>query len=265
MIERQFVTQKSKEQQIQEYIAENLTRAGLSHTKLQRTPLGEKITIFTSHPGLVVGRSGENIKKLTIALKKKFGLENPQIEISEIENPYFEPRIVGEKIAGSIEKFGSSNFKGVMHKAMEDVLRAGATGVEIVLSGKVPSTRAKSWRIRGGHMKKCGDIAVSYVRKAQVTAMIKTGMIGIKVNILTPDVILPDSIKVMPPEEPVVEDITNEVKAASKSKEAKAESADGETEAVKEIKQKMEKKKPAKKKTAKKEEAAESAAEAKEE
>lgn len=253
MIERQFVTQRSKEQQIQEYIAENLTRAGLSYTKLQRTPLGEKITIFTSHPGLVVGRSGENIKKLTLALKKKFGLENPQIEISEVENPSLEPRIVGEKIAGSIEKFGSSNFKGVMHKAMEEVLRAGAIGVEIVLSGKVPSTRAKSWRIRGGHMKKNGDIAVTYVKKAQVSAMIKTGMIGIKVNILPPGVFLPDAIKVMPPEEAVVEDITSESTQAKKET-ADAET-DSETEAVKEIKQKIEKKKKiVKKKTEEKKE-----------
>ena len=75
MIERSFVSQKIKEFQIQEYISENLKKVGHSHTKMVKTPLGEKIIIFASRPGLVVGRKGENIKKLTYTLKKRFNLE----------------------------------------------------------------------------------------------------------------------------------------------------------------------------------------------
>ncbi len=245
MIERQFVAQNFKEQQIQEYIRGNLKRAGQAGIKLQRTPLGEKITIYSSHPGLIVGRGGENIKKLTLALKKKFGLENPQIEISEVLNPSLNPYIVAEKIASSLERFGSAKFKGVMHKSMADVLSAGAVGVEIVLSGKIPSTRAKSWRIKGGHIKKSGDIAVSYVQKAKVTALIKTGIIGIKVNIMPPGYTLPDALKVILPADlskAEVEDITG-----------KEDREDNESEAVSEIREKLEdKKKPAKKAAKKK-------------
>ncbi|MBI4147792.1 KH domain-containing protein, partial [Candidatus Woesearchaeota archaeon] len=65
MIERKFVAENLKEYQIQEFISASLKNVGHSHTKLQRTPLGEKIIIFASRPGLVVGRKGENIKKLT--------------------------------------------------------------------------------------------------------------------------------------------------------------------------------------------------------
>ncbi len=84
IIERDFVSRKKVEYEIHEFIAENLKGAGLSHSKLQRTPLGEKIIIYASRPGLIIGGGGSNIKKLTAQLKKKFGLENPQIEISEI-------------------------------------------------------------------------------------------------------------------------------------------------------------------------------------
>ena len=75
MIEREFVEQKKKEFQIQEFVSETLKNAGHSHTKLQRTPLGEKVVIYTSRPGLIVGRKGQTISKLTEVLKKKFGLE----------------------------------------------------------------------------------------------------------------------------------------------------------------------------------------------
>jgi len=206
MIERGFVADKMKEFQIQEFISANLKNVGHSHTRLQKTPLGEKIIVYTSRPGLVVGKRGENISRLTRVLKKKFKLENPQIEISEIENPNLDAEIVAERIAISLERFGSKRFKGILHKTMEDVLNNGALGVEIILSGKVPSSRAKSWRVFGGYMKKCGEIAVAQVKRAQVTALLKSGIIGIKVSIMPSDVVLPDDIKLSDEKIEIVEE-----------------------------------------------------------
>ncbi|MCH7974399.1 MAG: 30S ribosomal protein S3, partial [Bacteroidetes bacterium] len=144
MIERKFVAQKIKEFQIEEYISENLKNVGHSHTKMVKTPLGEKIIIFASRPGLIVGRKGQNIKELTKNLKDKFNLENPQTEISEVENVSLDANIVAEKIAGTLERFGPEKFKGVGHKTMADVMNSGALGVEIIVSGKIPSSRAKT-------------------------------------------------------------------------------------------------------------------------
>ncbi|MBI4451726.1 30S ribosomal protein S3 [Candidatus Woesearchaeota archaeon] len=194
MIERKFVAEKLKERLLQEYISETLKNVGHSHTKMSRTPLGEKITIYTSRPGLVVGRKGENIKKLTITLKKKFDLENPQIEIGEVENPNLDAQIVAERIASTMERFGLQKFKAIGHKTMQDCMDSGALGIEIGISGKVPSSRAKSWRFWRGYMKKCGDVARG-VRRAQASAQLKTGTIGIKVAIMPPDIELMDHIK----------------------------------------------------------------------
>jgi len=196
MIERKVVAEKMKEFQIQEYIAENLRNSGHSHTKVQRTPLGEKIIIFASRPGLIVGRKGQNIKKLTMDLKNRFNLENPQIEISEVENVEMDAAIVSERIAASLEKFGSARFKGIVHKVMQDVMNAGALGIEIVISGKVPSTRAKSWRFYQGYLKKCGDISLTGVNKAISAAKLKSGVIGVKVSIMPPTTKLPDDMQV---------------------------------------------------------------------
>ncbi len=212
MIEREFISQKMKDYRIQEFISENLKNVGLSHTKMIRTPLGEKIIVYTSKPGLVVGRKGENISRLTKALKKRFNLDNPQIELSEVDGINLDAQIVAEKIANSLEKFGSKRFKGIMHKAMEDALNSGAIGIEIRLSGKIPSSRARSWRVYGGYIKKCGDVAVEQVKKSYWTAKLKSGVIGIKVSIMPPGIVLPDHIEILPEKVIVSEEVKDEEK-----------------------------------------------------
>ena len=235
MIERKFVAERLKEFQIQEFVTTSLRNVGHSHTKVQRTPLGEKIIIFASRPGLVVGRKGENIKKLTITLKKKFKLENPQIEISEVEAMFLDAQIVSEIIASTLERFGPQKFKGVGHKMMSDIMGAGALGVEIIISGKIPGARAKRWRFYQGYLKKCGDVALG-VKSAYSCAQLKSGSIGIQVKIMPPDLELPDKVTFI--EEKEAEEEPKEGKAEEKEKpEEKAEKKKEEKE-----------KKPAKKK-----------------
>ncbi len=194
MIERQFVSQKIKEFQIKEYMSKVLAKAGYSHTEIHRTPLGEKVVIFTTRPGLVVGKKGDNIKKLTLYLKKRYKLENPQIEIGEVANPMLDAHYVADRIAYSLERFGSKRFKSVGYKVLQDVIGAGAIGAEVVLSGKIPSARARSWRFSAGYLKKSGDIAENKIKKAITSVNLKSGTIGIKVSIMTPDIVLPDKL-----------------------------------------------------------------------
>jgi len=233
MIERKFVTEKIKEFRIQEYVRGSLKNAGLSHIKVQKTPLGEKIIVYTSRPGLVVGRKGQNIKQLTKVLKKEFELENPQIEISEVENIGLNASIMAENIATYLEKFGTKNFKGIGHKIMTRVMDSGALGVEIILSGKIPSSRAKSWRFYSGYLRKCGDVSIEGVHRAYAVAQLKSGIVGIKLAIMPPDIKLPDSIQLLEEKEEVIEEV-------------KEDAQEGE-EQKKETKKKSEKKKEAKK------------------
>lgn len=244
MIERQIVAQKKKEYQIQEMIAKNVKGSGYSHTKLKRTPLGEKIIIYAARPGLIVGRKGQNITKLTKKLKNSFELENPQIEINEIENINLNAQVVAGKIAESLERFGTARFKGIMHKTMEEVMSAGALGIEIVISGKIPGARAKSWRVYSGYLKKCGDIAITGVDKANVRAVIKTGVVGVKVSIMPPDIKLPDNIQILEEKQEITEEI--------KEKEPVEEEAEEKPKASEELKNKQgkeDKKTKAKKET----------------
>lgn len=233
MIEREFVAQKTKEYYIKKFIESKLSKVGLSSIKLKKIPMGEKIIIETSKPSLIVGSKGTNIKELTLTLKKEFKLENPQIEINEVKNIFLDPIIVADKIAGSLERFGSARFKGVGHKIMENVINSGALGIEIVLSGKIPSARAKSWRFYQGYLKKCGDIAMHGVRKAHTAALLKSGIVGIKVSIMPPDLKLPDNVEILDEPRQVIEEIIEKEVAgakATKPKTAKKSSKKKETE-----------------------------------
>lgn len=224
MMEREFITQRIKEWQIQEFVEHVLTNVGHSHTIMKKTPLGEKIVVFASRPGLVVGRRGANIKDLTIQLKKQFNLENPQIEISEVENIFLDPNIVAEKIVTSLERFGTARFKGIGHKMMEKVMEAGARGIEIIISGKVPGARARSWRFYQGYVKKCGDAARSSVRRAVRSAQLKPGIVGIQVSIMPPGIRLPDDIRLKEEEAGAAEKI-QEIKEAVEQKSTEESAA----------------------------------------
>lgn len=266
MIERKFVAENLKEFQIEEYLRTVLGKAGLSYIKMQRTPLGEKILICSSRPGLIVGKSGSNISKLTKELKDRFQLENPQIELLEEENPMTDANIIAEGIANSLERFGTARFKGIGHKALTDVMNAGARGVEVLISGKIPSSRAKTWRFYMGYLKKSGDIAVSGVDTAYSSAKLKTGVVGVQVRIMPSSTQMPDDIifidkpqlqdtttgKVETILTEAVESVSGDDKPADKkpAKKKAAPKADGE-------------KKPAKKKAApkKKDESAEAKSE----
>jgi small subunit ribosomal protein S3 len=233
MIERKFVAQKLKERQVQEYVAQSLTKAGHSRVEIKRTPMGEKIIVYTTRPGLIVGRKGENIKRLTQTLKKKFNLENPQIEIGDINNPLLDAGAVADQIAYTFERFGPKRFKFIGYDMLTKIMAAGAIGAEIVIGGRgVPGSRAKSWRFSAGYLKKSGSIAEDEVDKASVTALLKTGAVGVKVLIMHPDIELPDkiriidtqldkTIKVEPIAEKAIEEKTEEKEEKSKKKEKK--------------------------------------------
>lgn len=244
MIERQFITQKTKEYYIKEYVESILHGAGISEIRLKKIPLGEKIIVHASRPSLIVGSKGSNIKQLTKVLKDKFKLENPQIEIVEVKNVFLDANVVAEKIASSLERFGSARFKSIGYKVLTNVMSAGAIGVEVILSGKIPSARARSWRFYQGYLKKCGDIAVSGVLKAKKTAQLKSGSIGIKVLIMPPDLVLPDHVEILQEPIKVMEEITTE-----KSNNPVEDKKESEKETGKNNKKKTVKKKTAKKPT----------------
>lgn len=193
MDEKKFVGFKKEELRVKDYVKRALGKGKISNVSVEYTPVGEKIVISTSKPGLVIGRRGEKIEELTKVIKKRFHFDNPHIEIREITKPLLDAQLVADEIAISLENLGSLKFKVIAYKMLTEIMKNGAAGVEIVLSGKLPSERARSWRFAQGYLKKTGDTA-KVVDRAMSQAKTIPGVVGIKVSILSPDAPIHDRI-----------------------------------------------------------------------
>lgn len=195
MEEKRFVTFKKDELRVREYIKGTLGKGRISAVNIEYTPVGEKIRVHTSRPGLVIGRKGEKIEELTRVLKKRFKLDNPHIEIVEIVEPLLDAQLVADEIAVLLERRGSLKFKVIAYKMLTQIIKAGAIGIELVLSGKLPSDRARRWRFTHGYLKKTGEPA-KVVDRALSQATTPMGVVGVQVSILRPDAPLHDQIHV---------------------------------------------------------------------
>ena len=194
MIKREFVNAKKHELRIKEFIMNKIGKGKISDLKIERTPIGEKIILKTAYPGLVIGRGGEVIQEISEDLKRSFKFENPQIEISELQNPEFDAQTIADQLALGLEKFGPLKFKILAYKELDRLAKLGALGAEIRLSGRLPSERAKSWRFAFGYLIKTGGMRQEIVSSAKAVAFTKPGVVGVKVLVIPKGTKIPDRI-----------------------------------------------------------------------
>ena len=197
MEEKKFVDVRKNEYDVKQFVKRAYGKGKVSSVRIEYTPVGEKIVIATHKPGLVIGKRGEKITEMTEVLKKRFKLENPHIDIQEIQNPNFDAQLVADEIALSLERFGSLKYKAVCYKLLTRIKNSGALGAEIRVSGKLPSDRARSWRFAFGYLKKTGN-ASNIVDKAESVAKTMQGVVGVKVSILAPGVKIHDRVDINP-------------------------------------------------------------------
>jgi small subunit ribosomal protein S3 len=201
-IVKRFITESIKKTEIDEFLQKKLERAGYGGVDLSKTPLGTHVVIYAMRPGIVIGRGGETIKDLAITLEENFKLSNPQISVSEIEVPEFNAYVIASRVASALQR--GVHFRRAGFWALNQVMEAGALGAEIVISGKLRTERARFEKFRAGYFPRCGDPALTYMKKAEAHVQLKPGIIGVRVKLMPPDAKFPDKIKIkedLPPEE----------------------------------------------------------------
>lgn len=234
-VERTFIKQGIKRVELETFLETELARAGYGGVDIKRILTGTRVTIYVERPGMVIGRKGKSIKQLTDDLEQKFGLEKPQVEVVEIPKPQLSGPIMAKHIAFTLER--GLGVRRVGQSMVRTIIGAGARGVEIIISGRIAGERSRSSRFYEGYLSKAGEPVKALVSHGQAVAKLKAGIVGVKVNIMPPDVALPGEIKLAEPEAeaPKVEappvEVVAEVKEAgpevtSPEVEVKAEPAE---------------------------------------
>lgn len=193
--ERKFVAENVRRVLLKEYLMKEVSRAGFGGLEVQRTPMGTRVLLTTERPGLVIGRRGQTIKTLTTVIEERFGFENPQIEVQEVANPSLNAQIMAEKLAFSLER--GWHFRRAGHSTVRRIMDAGARGCHIIVAGKLTGQRHRTEKFKEGNIKFCGDTKENFMSHGYAVAKLKMGVIGVTVEIMDKESVMPADIKIL--------------------------------------------------------------------
>ena len=169
---KSYASKLFEDHKLRQYVRKRLQKAGISRIIIDRTSKNIILTIHTSRPGVVIGKSGKEIAQLEQELKKITDKE-VKVQISEIKRPELDASLVADNIASQL--MGRMSFRRAMKSAITAAMRMGAEGVRVMCSG----------RLGGAEMYKDGRIPLHTLRAdidySTATARTIYGAIGIKV------------------------------------------------------------------------------------
>ena len=119
---------------IKSYVANKLKNASISKINIERAAKKLRLSIYSSRPGIIIGKKGADIETLKNDLSKMSNLE-VFLDIKEVRKPEVEAKLVAENIASQLEK--RISFRRAMKKAVQSAMRLGAKGVKVVCSGRL--------------------------------------------------------------------------------------------------------------------------------
>jgi len=175
---------------LKDYLREKIKDAGFSDVEISKTPVGTRIALHVTRPGIVIGRKGSGIRELTEVLGTKFGLKNPQISVVEIAKPELSPNVMCNRLASHIER--GTAFRRATMWTLQQIMENGAMGVQITISGKLRGDRSAFEKHSVGILPRAGHHAEVIV--AEDIAHVKTpmGLIGIRIRIAIKEKLIPE-------------------------------------------------------------------------
>ena len=195
---RKFIDRNVERHLVREFLLSKTERAGFGGLDFQRTPEGTKVTLSAERVGMVIGRKGKIINELQRRLQD-FNIDNPRLEVAEIENPALNAQVMASKLASALER--GWYFRRAGHSTLLNIMDAGAKGCLVVLSGKLTGSRNRTQKFQAGHIKYCGDTAIQFMDIGKSVCVKKLGTIGCTVAIMHPGSKLPHEIEIKSREE----------------------------------------------------------------
>jgi small subunit ribosomal protein S3 len=129
-----FATMLNEDLKVRAYLKAKLKNASVGRVVIERPAKNARITIYSSRPGVVIGKKGEDIEILKSALTKLMGVP-VHVNIEEIRKPEADAQLIADSIAQQLEK--RIMFRRAMKRAMQNAMRLGAQGIKIMSSGRL--------------------------------------------------------------------------------------------------------------------------------
>jgi small subunit ribosomal protein S3 len=120
---------------IRSYVKEKLRQAAVAKIVIERAWNSIRVTIYTARPGVVIGRKGAEIEKMTDDISKMAGGKQVKIDIQEIKSPELDAQLVAENVAMQIER--RISFRRAMKKAIQTTMEMGAEGIKLRCAGRL--------------------------------------------------------------------------------------------------------------------------------
>ena len=175
---------------LNDFLREKIKDAGFSSIEISKTPTGTRIVLHVTRPGIVIGRKGSGIKELTEKIQTDFGYKNPQISVEEILKPELSPSVMCNRMSSHIER--GTAFRRATMWTMNQIMEAGAMGVQITISGKLRGDRSAFEKHTQGILPRAGNYAKHIVSEDIVHTKTPMGLIGIKIRIARKEKLVPE-------------------------------------------------------------------------
>src|ERR1044071_1153224 len=132
---RNFAPMRAEDIKVRDFLKGKLAHASVGRVLIERPAKDARITIFSAHPGVVIGKKGEEIESLKAALRRIMGVQQVHVNIEEIRKPEIDAQLIADSIAQQLEK--RIMFRRAMKRAMQNAMRLGAQGIKIMSSGRL--------------------------------------------------------------------------------------------------------------------------------
>ena len=175
---------------LNDFLREEIKESGFHKVEISKTPSGTKITLFVTRPGIVIGRKGAGIKQLTEKVESDYGFKNPQISVEEIPKAELSPSVMCNRLAAHIER--GTAFRRATMWTLNQIMEAGALGVQITISGKLRGDRSAFEKHTQGILPRAGNYAKDIVSEDITHTKTPMGLIGIKIRIASKEKIVPE-------------------------------------------------------------------------
>ncbi len=182
---RDYVNQLHQDFALRDLVRKEAPRAGVSRVEIERFPGKVKVVVHTAKPGILIGRKGENVKKVRQSLEALVG-KKIDLEIKEIKSPDLDAFLVAANIADQLER--RISYQRAMKRAIQQALRQGGQGIRVEVSGRLSGAEmARTVNMREGRVPR--QTLRADIDYAQTEALTTYGRIGVKVWIYRGEVL----------------------------------------------------------------------------